>query len=103
MKHGGTVELALSRERAQPPADLGGAEGEFLCLRVRDEGEGIAPEHLPHIFEPFFTTKEVGEGTGLGLAVSYGIIREHGGWIAVESETQVGTTFSVFLPAPEAG
>jgi signal transduction histidine kinase len=73
-------------------------ETSALCLRVRDTGAGIAPEHLQHVFEPFFTTKDVGEGTGLGLAVAYGIIREHGGWIAVESRVGFGTTFSVFLP-----
>jgi signal transduction histidine kinase len=72
-----------------------------LRLRVRDEGHGIAAEHLPRVFEPFFTTKDVGEGTGLGLAVTYGIVREHGGWIAVASDVGRGTTFSVYLPAPE--
>jgi signal transduction histidine kinase len=98
---GGTVELSLSRERARPPVEPGGSEMSALCLRVRDTGAGIAPEHLQHVFEPFFTTKDVGEGTGLGLAVAYGIIREHGGWIGVESQVGRGTTFSVFLPLPE--
>jgi two-component system, NtrC family, sensor kinase len=65
---------------------------------VKDEGSGIAPEHLPRLFEPFFTTKDVGEGTGLGLAVTYGIVREHGGWVAVESDVGCGTTFSIHLP-----
>ncbi|HEY3816864.1 MAG TPA: HAMP domain-containing sensor histidine kinase [Polyangiaceae bacterium] len=100
MPQGGTVELSLDTERLEPPAELHKPEGEHLRLRVKDTGQGIAPEHLPHIFEPFFTTKDVGAGTGLGLAVTYGIIRDHGGWIAVDSKVGQGATFSVYLPAP---
>jgi signal transduction histidine kinase len=99
MPRGGKVELSLHRERAQPPAPLPRPAGETICLRVRDEGEGIEPQNLPRIFEPFFTTKDVGAGTGLGLAVSYGIIRDHGGWIMVDSQVHAGATFSVYLPA----
>ena len=73
--------------------------GRFLCLSIADTGSGIAPEHLPHIFEPFFTTKEVGKGTGLGLATVYGIVKQHDGWIEVESEIEGGTTFTILLPA----
>lgn len=69
-------------------------------MRVVDHGHGIAPEHLSHVFDPFFTTKAVGEGTGLGLAVSYGIVRDHHGWIAVRSEVGAGSEFAVFLPLP---
>jgi signal transduction histidine kinase len=98
MPGGGAVEIAIDRGRGRPPADVGGEETEHLCLRIKDEGEGISPENLPHIFEPFFTTKDVGEGTGLGLAVTYGIIREHGGWITVASGRNAGSTFSVYLP-----
>jgi signal transduction histidine kinase len=98
---GGTVEIEVGRERGTPPAGMDGGESEWLCLKVADDGEGISPEHLPHVFEPFFTTKDIGEGTGLGLAVTYGIIREHGGFIAVESKVHQGTTFSVFLPLSE--
>jgi CheY-like chemotaxis protein len=65
---------------------------------VTDTGSGIAPEHLPHVFEPFFTTKDVGKGSGLGLATTYGIAQQHGGWIDVESEVAQGTTFRVFFP-----
>ena len=100
MPGGGRVELDLSRSTVCAPAEAGGSETSALCLWVQDSGPGIAPEHLQHVFEPFFTTKDVGEGTGLGLAVAYGIIREHGGWIAVESRVGRGTTFSVFLPTP---
>ncbi len=84
------------------PAELGAGETQAICLRVRDTGGGIAPEHLQHVFEPFFTTKDVGEGTGLGLAVAYGIIREHGGWITVDSRIGRGTAFSVFVPTTDA-
>jgi CheY-like chemotaxis protein len=72
--------------------------GNFACLRVTDRGCGIAPEIMPRLFEPFFTTKEVGKGTGLGLATVYGIVRQHEGWIEVESERGQGTTFTIFLP-----
>jgi len=67
-------------------------------VRVRDRGEGIAPENLAHVFEPFFTTKDVGTGTGLGLSVTYGIVSDHGGWMTVESQPGMGTTFALFLP-----
>ncbi len=102
MPEGGLVDLALERVAARSPEEKTGEERECLRLRVRDEGQGIAPEHLHRVFEPFFTTKDVGEGTGLGLAVSYGIIREHGGWITVESEVGVGSTFSVYFPLSES-
>ncbi len=72
--------------------------GQYVCLTVSDTGEGIEPELLPHIFEPFFTTKPVGEGTGLGLAQVYGIIKQHGGAIAIHSHPGEGTTFEIYLP-----
>jgi two-component system NtrC family sensor kinase len=102
MQAGGRLEVMVDRRQAEPPADLDGAPGEYLCCEVADQGTGIAPDDLERLFEPFFTTKEVGEGTGLGLSVSYGIVREHGGWIAVASSPGAGSRFSIFLP-PEAG
>jgi signal transduction histidine kinase len=102
MPRGGVVELAVCKERVEPPAELRRPEGDYLCLRVLDEGEGIPPENLARIFEPFFTTKNVGAGTGLGLAVTYGIIRDHGGFITVDSKLGEGSTFAVYLPLPES-
>jgi signal transduction histidine kinase len=74
---------------------------EGVQITVTDTGEGIAPENLTKIYDPFFTTKEVGKGTGLGLAVSYGIIQEHSGEIKVESRIGEGTTFHLIFPAAQ--
>jgi signal transduction histidine kinase len=78
--------------------ELDGATVRCALLRVRDDGPGIADEHLAHVMEPFFTTKEVGEGTGLGLSVAYGIARDHGGLIEVASTPGTGSTFTLVLP-----
>lgn len=72
--------------------------GEYVILEVKDNGTGIDPLAQPRIFEPFYTTKEVGQGTGLGLSIAYGIIREHQGWIDVQSSVEAGSTFRVFIP-----
>jgi signal transduction histidine kinase len=98
MPAGGCVSISVERRHARPPSDHGGPEGEWLCVAVQDDGVGIPPEHLGRIFEPFFTTKDVGDGTGLGLAVTWGIVHEHGGWIAVESEVGRGSCFRILLP-----
>lgn len=73
--------------------------GIYVCISVEDSGEGIRPEILPRIFEPFFTTKGPGRGTGLGLATVRSIVRQHKGWVEVDSQVGRGTTFRVFLPA----
>jgi two-component system, NtrC family, sensor kinase len=101
-KHGGTIRVFAERSFDAPPADIGGEARDVACIGVTDHGAGIPAEDLPRIFEPFFTTKDVGEGTGLGLAVSYGIVSDHGGWITVDTEPGRGSTFKVFLPITEA-
>ncbi|MGB7296483.1 MAG: ATP-binding protein [Candidatus Aminicenantales bacterium] len=74
-------------------------EGRNVIVKIADTGTGIRPQHLPHIFDPFFTTKGIGKGTGLGLSISYAIIKEHEGHVAVESEIDRGTCFTIFIPA----
>lgn len=98
MAKGGKLTISVDRVTATPPADLGPSPVECARVRVTDTGTGIDPKDLPRVFEPFFTTKEPGEGTGLGLAVVYGIVRDFEGWIEVESELSRGTTFVVYLP-----
>lgn len=74
----------------------------YWQIDVEDDGVGMEPDVIENIFEPFFTTKDVGEGTGLGLSIAYGIVREHAGWVRVESELGVGSRFSVYLPSSQA-
>ena len=104
---GGVMEVCLEsveipRDRGRNvPADL--KPGPYIRMTVRDTGLGIDPAIMNRIFDPFFTTKPQGEGTGLGLSVVYGIVKSHGGSIAVESEVGRGSTFHVYLPrTPEA-
>jgi signal transduction histidine kinase/ActR/RegA family two-component response regulator len=102
MPEGGELRIGLSRVRVRegekpPLAEMG--IGEWVCMAVSDTGTGMTEEVQAHLFEPFFTTKPVGKGTGLGLAQMYGIVKQHGGHIGVETEVRQGTTFRVYLPA----
>lgn len=98
------VFLNLLTNAAQAIPDKGeivirtGRDGDEVFVAVEDNGQGIAPEHLGRIFDPFYTTKPVGEGTGLGLSLSYAIVQKHGGRIEVDSTPGQGTTFTVRLP-----
>ncbi|PYS67150.1 MAG: hypothetical protein DMF73_20010 [Acidobacteria bacterium] len=86
MPDGGTLTLRALRR------------GPVVLIEISDTGIGIPPENLTKIFDPFFTTKDVGHGTGLGLAVCYGILSEHGGRLDVRSSVGAGTTFTITLP-----
>ncbi|WP_439649773.1 ATP-binding protein [Gymnodinialimonas ulvae] len=86
----------MRRDQAVVPA------GSYVTIRVRDQGQGIPADKLNRIFEPFFTTKRAGEGTGLGLSMAYGIIKQTGGYIFVDSAVGAGTTFTIYIPAHEA-
>jgi signal transduction histidine kinase len=107
----GTLRLATEYEPGTDPgtgdgsdADAGtGSRAGRVTIRVRDDGHGIDPQHLSRIFDPFFTTKPTGEGTGLGLAVSYGIVKRHGGDIEVDSRPGEGAEFRVVLPVERRG
>jgi len=101
MPNGGEIRVRLWSPSATQlgPGSITGSEGEdWVCLSLTDTGCGIPPEARPHIFEPFFTTKERGQGTGLGLAQSYGIIQQNQGRISFETEVDQGTTFTLYLP-----
>ncbi len=104
MPDGGVLNFRLDRSTFHPdeePPFGGMPTGEWVRLRVTDTGAGIAEDDLTHLFEPFFTTKAPGEGTGLGLAQVYGIVKQHSGYIDVTSQRGTGTTFIIYLPASE--
>ena len=106
--HGGaTVRIRTARATQEQAAAMGypGARGDQAMIEVSDDGPGITREVMDKIFDPFFTTKPVGEGTGLGLATVYGIVKQSDGWIAVESKPGEGAAFRIFLPVhvPVAG
>jgi PAS domain S-box-containing protein len=79
-----------------------GVQGDMVFVSIADTGKGVAPEHLNRLFDPFFTTKPIGQGTGLGLSLSYGIVAKHKGRIEVESEVGKGTCFTIFIPVADS-
>ena len=85
-----------------PGRDMDGRPGDYLVVTASDTGCGMPPEVRERIFEPLFTTRNQGEGTGMGLATAYGIVKDHGGWVQVESEVGRGTAFDIYLPAAPA-
>ncbi len=90
-----TLAEPLTRDRVTVPA------GQYVTVQVCDDGEGIAPDKLQKVFEPFFTTKRTGEGTGLGLSTAYGIVKQTGGFIFVDSTVGIGTSFILYFPVLE--
>ena len=108
MPEGGVLTLGTRRARVEPGSVPELKPGDYAALSVRDTGAGMAPEVLGHAFEPFFTTKEVGKGTGLGLSMVYGLMRQSGGGIRLQSGPGQGTLVELFLPlsdrlGPEQG
>ncbi|HUC83594.1 MAG TPA: response regulator, partial [Candidatus Acidoferrales bacterium] len=102
MPEGGRLMVKTSAhtvEATPAPNQPDAGPGNYVCLSVSDNGCGIPADALPRIFEPFFTTKEPGKGTGLGLATVFGIVKQHRGWITVDTQPGKGTTFQVYLPA----
>jgi len=99
MPDGGELRVIIERVRRAAPADVAAAGDAWVRIAIEDDGLGMTDATRARLFEPFFTTKPVGEGTGLGLPVTYGIVREHGGWIDVTSAIGHGSRFDVYLPA----
>lgn len=100
MEKGGRLRIEAPPEEALKEVKN---DDHFAALRISDTGPGISPDNLNSIFDPFFTTKDVGQGSGLGLAVTNRIVEEHGGWIEVGNQETGGAVFTVYLPRAEAG
>ena len=98
MRDRGTIRITAEVVADGKPALTGPSQGSWLRILFEDNGPGIPAGEIEHVFDPFFTTKDVGEGTGLGLSVTYGIVRDHGGEIRVESEQGLFTRFIIQLP-----
>ncbi|MDP2603792.1 MAG: ATP-binding protein [Deltaproteobacteria bacterium] len=103
LKQDGNIRIAAEVTRNGSPSEAAASTGDWLKISFEDDGAGIAPKNLDRIFDPFFTTKDIGEGTGLGLSVSYGIIKDHEGEIKVESELDKFTRFLIYLPMNAPG
>ncbi len=101
MEQGGKLSISThAHVNAQPQkcCDDEMPAGQWVAIEVKDTGCGISPENMSRILEPFFTTKDVGQGTGLGLATVYGIIRQTGGYLSIDSTVGIGTSFTIYLP-----
>lgn len=103
LPEGGHVLLSADVLDADDPPDPRALPGRYVRLRISDDGPGMDEETQAHVFDPFFTTKTSGKGTGLGLSVCHGIVREHDGFLTVDSTLGEGTTFSIHLPVEEEG
>jgi two-component system cell cycle sensor histidine kinase/response regulator CckA len=101
MPSGGRLMLSTGAHARRKPGLDTAPPGRYVVLEVADTGVGVSPEDRERIFEPFYSTKPDAGGTGLGLAVSLGIVKDHDGWIDVEPRPEGGTVFRVYLPASE--
>ena len=106
MSHGGSISISTGRAHVREKVDFKFKkipDGEYAIFTIKDTGSGINKEIIHRIFEPFYTTKERGKGTGLGLAMVYGVIADHNGYIAVDTEVGAGSTFTFHFPIMTGG
>jgi CheY-like chemotaxis protein len=99
MPLGGNIKVGAHAQSVSTEPDVDLAPGDYICIFVKDDGEGMDPDILSHVKEPFYTTKGVGRGTGLGLSMVDGLAAQSGGRLAIESERGSGTTVTLCLPA----
>lgn len=98
MPHGGRLNISTERARLDEGNDFLATKGDYVLIRVSDTGHGMSEEVKKRVFEPFFTTKPEGSGTGLGLAVVFGIVKQHEGFVDIQSETGQGSSIKIYLP-----
>jgi PAS domain S-box-containing protein len=106
MAKGGSLDISVAPvefDQSHGTAHGGGAAGRYACITVSDTGEGMNEETRQRVFEPFFTTKETGKGTGLGMAIVHGIVKQHNGFVEIQSTPGLGTTVKIYLPESDNG